>query len=236
MLIVQTWQSTQTSWQLRLKSSTHQSLGFFPAGKIGKICIEKENSLPRLLCKLPGTEEDPNSREVPWHQDSQYWPLEPMKVKTDKLTTDTFSQVVLAPWSDEDCKSQSLETTLISMIGGIIDLPLSIVGGDTVACSGRCHWRERGHGHVHFLCCTRGPSFILLQKLVSNSTDWVSFSREDKACQKSCCKRKCPQNSSSRSPFLKAFKNQGQIEFSWLNPLFPDGSSCPGCPAHREGF
>ena len=34
----------------------------------------------RLLCKLPGTEEDPNSREVPWHQDSQYWPLEPMKV------------------------------------------------------------------------------------------------------------------------------------------------------------
>ena len=36
--------------------------------------------LVRLLCKLPGTEEDPNSREVPWHQDSQYWPLEPMKV------------------------------------------------------------------------------------------------------------------------------------------------------------
>merc|ERR1712004_433441 len=36
----------------------------------------------RLLCKLPGTEEDPNSREVPWHQDSQYWPLEPMKEAT----------------------------------------------------------------------------------------------------------------------------------------------------------
>ena len=44
--------------------------------------------LSRLLCKLPGTEEDPNSREVPWHQDSQYWPLTPMKVRTDKLRTD----------------------------------------------------------------------------------------------------------------------------------------------------
>jgi len=36
----------------------------------------------RLLCKMPGTEDDPNSREVPWHQDSQYWPLEPMKEAT----------------------------------------------------------------------------------------------------------------------------------------------------------
>jgi len=42
----------------------------------------------RLLCKLPGTEEDPNSREVPWHQDSQYWPLEPMKEATLWLALD----------------------------------------------------------------------------------------------------------------------------------------------------
>ena len=25
------------------------------------------NLLSRLLCKMPGTEDDPNSREVPWH-------------------------------------------------------------------------------------------------------------------------------------------------------------------------
>ena len=30
---------------------------------------------PRILCKLPG-----DSIEVPWHQDSNYWPMEPMKV------------------------------------------------------------------------------------------------------------------------------------------------------------
>ena len=29
----------------------------------------------RILCKLPG-----ESIEVPWHQDSAYWPLEPVKV------------------------------------------------------------------------------------------------------------------------------------------------------------
>ena len=31
--------------------------------------------LGRILCKLPG-----ESIEIPWHQDSNYWPLEPMKV------------------------------------------------------------------------------------------------------------------------------------------------------------
>ena len=31
--------------------------------------------LGRILCKLPG-----KSIEIPWHQDSNYWPLEPMKV------------------------------------------------------------------------------------------------------------------------------------------------------------
>jgi len=42
----------------------------------------------RLLCKLPGTQEDPNSREIPWHQDSQYWPLQPMKEATLWLALD----------------------------------------------------------------------------------------------------------------------------------------------------
>merc|ERR1712130_729708 len=46
----------------------------------------------RLLCKLPGTEEDPNSREVPWHQDSQYWPLEPMKEATLWLALDDVTE------------------------------------------------------------------------------------------------------------------------------------------------
>jgi len=46
----------------------------------------------RLLCKLPGTEEDPNSREVPWHQDSQYWPLQPMKEATLWIALDDVTE------------------------------------------------------------------------------------------------------------------------------------------------
>jgi len=46
----------------------------------------------RLLCKLPGTEDDPNSREVPWHQDSQYWPLEPMKEATLWIALDDVTE------------------------------------------------------------------------------------------------------------------------------------------------
>jgi len=46
----------------------------------------------RLLCKLPGTEEDPNSREVPWHQDSQYWPLTPMKEATLWIALDDVTE------------------------------------------------------------------------------------------------------------------------------------------------
>jgi len=37
----------------------------------------------RILCKLPG-----NSIEIPWHQDSNYWPLEPMKVASLWLALD----------------------------------------------------------------------------------------------------------------------------------------------------
>ena len=36
---------------------------------------KKNNDDDRILCKLPG-----ESIEIPWHQDSNYWPLEPMKV------------------------------------------------------------------------------------------------------------------------------------------------------------
>jgi len=46
----------------------------------------------RLLCKLPGTQEDPNSREIPWHQDSQYWPLQPMKEATLWLALDDVTE------------------------------------------------------------------------------------------------------------------------------------------------
>jgi len=46
----------------------------------------------RLLCKLPGTEDDPNSREVPWHQDSQYWPLQPMKEATLWIALDDVTE------------------------------------------------------------------------------------------------------------------------------------------------
>jgi len=46
----------------------------------------------RLLCKLPGSMEDPNSREVPWHQDSQYWPLQPMKEATLWLALDDVTE------------------------------------------------------------------------------------------------------------------------------------------------
>jgi len=46
----------------------------------------------RLLCKLAGTEEDPNSREVPWHQDSQYWPLTPMKEATLWIALDDVTE------------------------------------------------------------------------------------------------------------------------------------------------
>jgi len=46
----------------------------------------------RLLCKLPGTEDDPNSREVPWHQDSQYWPLTPMKEATLWIALDDVTE------------------------------------------------------------------------------------------------------------------------------------------------
>jgi len=46
----------------------------------------------RLLCKLPGSEEDPNSREIPWHQDSQYWPLKPMKEATLWLALDDVTE------------------------------------------------------------------------------------------------------------------------------------------------
>jgi len=37
----------------------------------------------RILCKLPG-----ESIEIPWHQDSNYWPLEPMKVTSLWLALD----------------------------------------------------------------------------------------------------------------------------------------------------
>ena len=97
----QTWPNTQTSWRRHHRSLNRQDWDSFPAGiysysnssMISDFCeqmwpchlffgdkLSHHILLFRLLCKLPGTVEDPNSREVPWHQDSQYWPLEPMKV------------------------------------------------------------------------------------------------------------------------------------------------------------
>merc|ERR1712181_12159 len=35
---------------------------------------------------------DPNSREVPWHQDSQYWPLTPMKEATLWIALDDVTE------------------------------------------------------------------------------------------------------------------------------------------------
>ena len=94
----QTWPNTQTSWRRHHRSLNRQDWDSSPAGittlKWSLFLVNKCDFVTsfygdkvsphlllfRLLCKLPGTEEDPNSREVPWHQDSQYWPLEPMKV------------------------------------------------------------------------------------------------------------------------------------------------------------
>ena len=42
----------------------------------------------RILCKLPG-----ESLEIPWHQDSSYWPLQPMQV----LAADTHSSYCEQP-------------------------------------------------------------------------------------------------------------------------------------------
>ena len=94
----QTWPNTQTSWRQHHRSLNRQDWDYSPAGittlRWSLFLVNKCDFVTsfygdkvsphlllfRLLCKLPGTEEDPSSREVPWHQDSQYWPLEPMKV------------------------------------------------------------------------------------------------------------------------------------------------------------
>ena len=63
------WQSTPTSWPRPPSSSTPRASASSPPG--GGLEVPD----PRILCKLPG-----DSIEVPWHQDSNYWPMEPMKV------------------------------------------------------------------------------------------------------------------------------------------------------------
>jgi len=43
----------------------------------------------RILCKMPG---DGESIEIPWHQDSSYWPLWPMKVASLWLALDDITE------------------------------------------------------------------------------------------------------------------------------------------------
>ena len=63
------WQSTRTSWPRPPSSSTPRASASSPPG--GGLEVPE----PRILCKLPG-----DSIKVPWHQDSNYWLMEPMKV------------------------------------------------------------------------------------------------------------------------------------------------------------
>ena len=86
---------------------------------------------------MPGTEDDPNSREVPWHN---YYNISSLSLLL--LGALAPGQPVLASRTDEG-EVKNL---------GNSNLTPPIIGGDTVDCFGRCHRREWRDGHVHLLC------------------------------------------------------------------------------------
>jgi len=102
----------------------------------------------RILCKLPG-----ESIEVPWHQDSNYWPLQPLKAVTLWMALDDITKengaMDMYPFSVlPETKGKNLKTTHGEEIGTNFNIQLDPSSLPPVSLSQKMTMK-RGEAQFH---------------------------------------------------------------------------------------